>query len=465
MNRSRARARRVRHPVAAGQFYPIEPATLYSEVRSLLDGGNSVGLRGTRAVLVPHAGYVYSGGVAAAAFREVDRDFRRVVVLAANHNGWASFSGVSIPEVTHYGIPGAEIPLHGDTIAKLRKDSLFLAQPQAHTMHMIEAELPFLHCLQGAPEVPKFCLIPMIVGDLEARQIRDLAGRLSDLTTSDTLFVFSVDLSHFYKDAKARKLDAYTIDSLLGRDPLALGNAVTDGNHVLMTMAELALRMGWEPTLLQYRNSGEINGDTNKVVGYASIAFSEPIYLTVGEQRRLLEYARSEIESDRRGGVTVPMDESLLGQYPIFRLPRGVFVALMKEGRLRGCMGDLSGKEPIHRAVQTCARKAAFKDPRFPPLTAEEHSETSLSISIIDQPCPIKVGHPREHARALQPGVDGVILHYEGKQSTFLPKVWKSIPDPEDFLEELSLKQGSPRDAWSRKGAELRRYRAYEISE
>lgn len=460
----RTAPRNVRFPTVAGQFYPDDEEELYGTVERLMNSSSSVGIRGVRAVLVPHAGYVFSAEVAAASFREVDSRFRRVFILAANHNSQADFSGVSFPAETHYAIPGAEVPL-SSVVDDMLIDPLFTSEPLAHTMHMIELELPFLHFLRRLPDQPDFAIVPMILGRMDLEQIEHLAAILEYYADHETLFVFSVDLSHYFPGDQARQLDTYSIQSILSRDTDGLTRATTDGNQVLLTMVALAIRNGWEPTFLMYRNSGDASGDYSQVVGYGSVVFSDPIYLTEEERNDLLGFARDVVGEYVRSGNTLQPDEDMISRHPVFQIPRGVFVTLNKEGMLRGCIGHIIPTGPLHIAVRTCAIQAASSDPRFPPVKVDELQQLSFSISILDFPTPVRAQEQEDFLDILQPMNDGVILSYRGKQSTFLPYVWREIPDPVEFLSRLCEKQNSPRDCWTDSLTVLHSFRAYEFGE
>jgi AmmeMemoRadiSam system protein B/AmmeMemoRadiSam system protein A len=454
----------VHQPTAAGRFYPGDSEALYAEVAGALAASPALGIRGVRAVLVPHAGYVYSGQVAAASFREVERDFRRVFLLASNHNGQVNYAGVSLPDHTHYAIPGAEIPLSA-IVADLREEALFTHEPEAHTMHMLEVELPFLHQLRGRPQEADFAIVPMILGRMDGDAVQRLAEILDSYADPETLFVFSVDLSHFYPDQKARALDHDSIQAVMSRNRQALARAETDGNRVLETLLALAERRGWEPTFLMSRNSGDVSGDKSRVVGYASIVFHEPFSLTEQEQRELLSFTRRCIEEHVRDGRAREPEAEWLERYPIFRIPRAVFVTLEKRGRLRGCQGELVSRRPLYAGVMTAAISAAVGDPRFSPVSEHELADLNVSISVLDYPCRMSVSRPEEYLEVLQPFKDGVIMIHEGKRSTYLPHVWEDIPDPEQFLSRLSLKQGAPPDAWRSPATTIYRYGAYVFGE
>jgi AmmeMemoRadiSam system protein A/AmmeMemoRadiSam system protein B len=432
---------RVRPPAVAGQFYPSDPSELF----------------GVHAILVPHAGYPFSAAVAAASFRELGPNFRRVFILASNHNSAVSFANVSLPDVTSYAIPGAEIPLSA-VVKDLRDPTLFVHEPLAHVMHMVEVELPFLHQLRGRPQPADYAIVPMILGRMDTKAVDRLAALLDGYADSTTVFVFSADLSHYYPYETARRLDQYTVDAVMARDRSAIARAVTDGDQVLDTMLALAQRRGWQPTFLMARNSGDATGEKDRVVGYAAIAFHDPFSLTEAEKRDLLAFARTRVEEQVRHGRVPEPDVAWLDKHPIFRISRGVFVTLEKKGRLRGCIGDLMPSKPLYLGVQESAVNAAVNDHRFPPVSEDEMRDLSISISVLDYPARVHVSRPEEYLQVLRPGKDGVILDYNGKRSTFLPK-------PEDFLSSLALKQGSPADAWRSPSAVLYRYEAYAFGE
>ncbi len=458
----RTSTNKIRSPTTAGSFYPADPKELYRQVSAMLAADPSVGLRNVRAILVPHAGYIYSGAIAATSFREVGRSFRRVFLLAANHNAEANFKGVSIPDVSHYAIPGAEIPL--SSIAdELLKDPLFKSVPKAHTMHVLEAELPFLQQLRDRANPPDFTIVPMIAGRLSASDIDHLAQLLAHYADDETLMVFSVDLSHFYPGPKARDLDKQTINCILSQDRDCLQSVTTDGNQVLATMLELARRRGWEPNLLAYRNSGDVTGDPSRVVGYSAMAFAPPVYLSEAEGNDLLELAWETLRAYVEKGETASTPSQLLERHPIYRIQRGVFVTLKKDGQLRGCIGHIRPQSPLHQAVRECAISAATRDPRFPPVTVQELPDLSLSISILSFPKRLLARSPKDYPSLLRPGIDGVILIHEGRQSTYLPQVWETLAKPRLFLSRLCRKQGSPAGCWASDKAKLLRYTAYEI--
>ena len=409
-----AAPRRVREPTVAGRFYPDDAGELYEEVQRAMTASPRLGLRGVRAVLVPHPGYVFGAEVAASVFREVDPSFRRVFLIASNHDGRARFAGVSLPDCSHYAIPGAEIPLD-PIVEELRADPLFVCEPRAHGMHMLEVELPFLHALRGRPDPVDWGIVPMIVGDLDEGGIDHLAEVLAAHADPETLFVFSVDLSHYHGYERARRLDRYSIDAIMGLDREALDRAETDANQVLMTMVTLAQHLGWEPTLGMERNSGDVIADKSRVVGYVGVALHEPLVL----QRRREDGAPRRWRGGRWSAalaVRSPRRPRAPGSRSTRSsgCRRGVFVTLKKQGRLRGCIGRIEPGEPLHRAARDCAVSAASRDERFDPVAPEELEALRVSISILGYPTRVRVQRPEQYLEVLRPEIDGVVHRARG---------------------------------------------------
>lgn len=457
--------KKVRPTFASGTFYPKDKETLYKTVELLLKKEKPIGIKDTRAIIVPHAGYVYSGEVAAFSFREIKKNFKRVFIIASNHSNKAgNLRGFSIPDVTHYAIPGAEIPL-SNISDELMKEPYALNNPYAHTMHMLEIELPFLYYLNGYPQKPGFTIIPIIVGHMSPDQIKDFTKLLNKYINDETLFVFSIDLSHFYNEQKANKLDQYSIDCVMSRDSQAILGAVTDGNAILATLIDMAQINNWQPSFLEYRTSGYERSNKESVVGYASIVFHDPLVLTEIEQKTILDFTRHIVTQAATTGKQLKINPKLLETYPIFNIPRASFVTLKKNGALRGCIGNLYPRGSLHEAVSFGAYNATLKDHRFKPVTPNELKDIKASVSILDYPQRVFVNDTKEYLKRLTPLKDGVIIKHKGKSSTYLPQVWEDIPDPKQFLSSLCQKQGAPAGCWMDKETRLYKYEAYVFGE
>lgn len=159
----------------------------------------------------------------------------------------------------------------------------------------------------------------------------------------------------------------------------------------------------------------------------------------------LPQLARAAIQA--RLGLAMPTTPSDPPDW--LRQPGATFVTLMHKGRLRGCIGSLEAHRSLLEDVRANAVAAAFRDPRFPPLTAEEFGDTQVEVSLLSDPQPLTFSGEADALAQLRPGVDGVVLEYGPHRGTFLPQVWEQLPQPRDFLAHLKLKAGLPADFWA----------------
>jgi AmmeMemoRadiSam system protein B len=257
---------RIRKPAVAGSFYPSDPAELAAQVDGFLARAKPLGLKGLRALVSPHAGYVYSGPIAATGYRQVvGLDIDRVVVMAPSHH--VAFRGVALPDADAFETPLGIIPISA-AARPLTASSLFVVDSEPHAQeHSLEVQLPFLQ-----RTLKQFELVPLVFGRVDEEQV---AERLRGLVSPRTLFVASSDLSHYYPYDEARKLDQFTVDAIVRMDLQALASAQACGHSPILALVHLARALGWKAQLLDYRNSGDTAGDRSRVVGYASIAFTD----------------------------------------------------------------------------------------------------------------------------------------------------------------------------------------------
>jgi AmmeMemoRadiSam system protein B/AmmeMemoRadiSam system protein A len=456
---------RVREATSAGQFYPGRAEEIRSAVDALFAGVTAPPRplsAPVRMVLVPHAGWEFSGVVGATALSTLARGPKRVVIVAANHNGDARFTGVSVERSTLWRLPGLEVPVDPRTAGLLGRPG-FVDVPEAHGMHMIESELPLLSHALGRG----FSIVPLIVGRLGRSGAHALARELSKLDTPDTVFVISVDLSHYYPYERAQQLDHACLQAIERMDADAIAECDTDGTQVLLTMAELAAIEGWTPRLLRAQNSGDVGAERDRVVGYGAMAFEDALDLTGAEEQALLELARTSLEARVRGGGAPPATATLERRFPRLAAPGMAFVTLREHGALRGCIGSLEKTQPLAADVVENAAHAAVDDHRFRPVEPGELSAIDVSISVLSEPRPLDTQHvaPDELARRFGREHPGVLLTFEGRHSTFLPSVWEEISDPVEFLGALCRKQGSAEECWRQPTARYETYGAEHFGE
>lgn len=489
--------KKVLEPAVAGLFYPLHPDDLAKMVDALLadpKAPHAVEIpreQKIRGLICPHAGYQYSGPVAAVAYRQLrGREIHTVVVLSPSHTAY--FQGASIPAVEAYRTPLGDIPVSSKaarlakvppfstkTQAQIRRPSFWrqsskelppFGQEDEHTFeHALEVQLPFLQRV-----LKDFELVPILFGEVDPQKVADALEKEID---EHTLLVASSDLSHYHPYETAVDLDRTCLEAIRRMDLEWTSDQEACGKGPILTLMHLAKKKGWTPKVLDYRNSGDTSGERSQgVVGYAAVAFVEAaggIPAAPAEKRAtehspeerkfLLELARKTIVEavSARGSPEVnekDVPESL-------RTPAGCFVTLQKRGQLRGCIGHIFPKSPLYKAVMENAIRAALSDFRFPSVRPEELADIDIEISILTVPRKIQAATPEEILQKLRPGVDGVVLRLGSRMATYLPQVWKDLPDKEDFLRHLSQKAGLPPNAWQDPRTEILTYQAEVFGE
>ncbi|MFZ2456898.1 MAG: AmmeMemoRadiSam system protein B [Candidatus Altiarchaeia archaeon] len=460
----------VRESVIAGSWYPGKKEDLAKLIDSFLGNADNAGLGDVKALIAPHAGYAYSGQVAAHAYKQIaGKEYKKVMILAPSHH--VGFRGASIPDYTYFETPLGEIKV-SSAAGSLKKESKLIQSIDLieEKEHSLEIQLPFLQKVLGSG----FELIPMVVGDLSEKDRTDLAELLTKHLDDETLLVVSTDLSHYYPYDTAALMDTECTDAITDLDIEAAEGCEMCGMNPVLVLLEIAKKLNWNAHLLKYANSGDATGDTSGVVGYAAIAFYSGKKegnkgnkkgaagdLNNAEKKYLLGLARETIENYVKSGeVTEPhTDDRKLKE------TRGAFVTLEKKGQLRGCIGHIVPVQPLFLDVRDNAISAATEDPRFRQVVEEELDKIEIEISVLTFPEEIKTKSAKETLEAIKPGIDGIILEYKGRGATYLPQVWEQLPGKEEFLDSLCMKAGLSPGDWKQKDAKISRYQVQAFKE
>ena len=429
----------VRPAAVAGMFYPGDPKALSAELDELLDGAGDPAPRlgFPKAIVVPHAGYVYSGPVAAHAYDAIAPArgiVKRVVLLGPVHR--VPVRGLALPGAEFFDTPLGRIAVDAPAVAALEGLPQVVVSAAAHAMeHSLEVQLPFLQKVLG-----EFTLLPLAVGMASAEEVAQVLERLWG--GPDTLVVISTDLSHYHEYREARAIDGNTIERI-SRLATDLSHDEACGATPLNGLLHLARRRSLRVRLLAACNSGDTAGGKGRVVGYSSFAVHEDGSAVSMDEAgsTLLGIARGTIDSRLRGHADY-QHEGL----PWLQQAGASFVTLTMRGALRGCIGSLQAAQALGRDVADNALGAAFRDPRFQPLTREEWQHVSVEVSLLSAPKPIRFADEPDLLAQIRPGEDGLILEHAGRRATFLPQVWESLPQKAQFLGELVRKAGLPAD-------------------
>ncbi|MBI3527582.1 MAG: AmmeMemoRadiSam system protein B [Betaproteobacteria bacterium] len=444
----------VRAPAVAGAFYPGTVEGLQSQLSTLLASARAPDGRRPKALIAPHAGYVYSGSIAASAYAHLAphrNDYSRVVLLGPAHR--VRLRGLALPETTAFATPLGEISVDSEAGKALRRLPQVCVSDQAHALeHSLEVHLPFLQqTLAG------FTLVPLAVGDASGQEIAEVLDLLWG--GNETLIVVSSDLSHYLPYSQARLVDEQTARMILDLAP-RLNHEQACGATPVNGLLHTAERRGLRPELLDLRNSGDTAGDKNRVVGYASFAFYD------GAAEQVDQPANGLSETDGNLLITIArsaivdgfgLHSSATEPAAFLHRPGACFVTLKKDGRLCGCIGSLVAQRSLFDDVQANARAAAFQDPRFKPLRFEELSSVRIEVSLVSALQPMPLRDEGDALAQLRQGIDGIVLEYGDNRGTFLPQVWENLPDRRSFLTELKRKAGVAPDFWD-DGVCLSRY-------
>lgn len=476
--------RKVIQSPVAGSWYSGDPETLRREIRDLLDRADLSDLAGYRGpvlgLISPHAGYRYSGGVAAHGYRLLEgRTVRRVVVMGPSHH--VPFRGLAIPDATHWSTPLGEVPLDREALARFRQArGLFAVREDAFLReHSVDMQIPFLQVV-----APGATLVPIVVGRVGPAEAREAAAVIREIVDEGTVVVASSDFTHYgpnygYVPFRDQVPDRLGELALAAAKPLArmdldgfqahlqsTGDTICGAGPILVLLATLPARTRVVP--LRFDTSGRMTRDFTNSVSYFSIAFipeTGPVafenmdLLDEATQGWLLALAR---ETLRRHLAGKPLPDPVREGQEVPSKARetyGVFVTLKKHGDLRGCIGSIVGTDPLYQGVIRNTVNAASHDPRFTPMTSAEEPEVDIEVSVLT---PLKEVPSFQDIRL---GRDGIVIEKGGRRAVFLPQVapeqgW----DLPATLTHLSMKAGLSPDAW-KSGARFQTFQAHVFHE
>jgi AmmeMemoRadiSam system protein B/AmmeMemoRadiSam system protein A len=484
----------VRKPAAAGRFYPSDPERLALAIDGFLDDAIAPAPERPIAIVCPHAGYIYSGQVAADAYKQASKhSYDVVVILGVNHTV-AGFDGASVYPSggfeTPLGIAGIDEALAARLISA---DKRFAFDGSVHqSEHSVEVQVPFIQRV-----FPGVKILPVVVSAEDPALCRKLGESLAAvLQGRKPLIVASSDLSHYPEYEDAERVDRTTLEAISSLDPESfrsvtsrqmsdgvpeLGTCACGEAPILTAMTAAKLLGATSGRIISSANSGDTSiGTHSRVVGYGAVAFvgpstkshgapaaSPPGHLEESDQgedddtitntqrNALLSFARETI----RRYLTTETTPLARGFDPALANDKGAFVTLRKRGELRGCIGHMAQDMPLCQVVGYCALQAAFNDRRFAPVENDELDEIEIEISVLT-PYRRVDGYDD-----IEIGRDGVLMEKDGRSAVFLPSVaveqgWSR----DEMLSHLSAKAGLAPDAW-KKNAEFYTFRAIAFSE
>jgi MEMO1 family protein len=459
----------MREPAVAGQFYPGAKDSLDKMVTRFLNNATVPKISGqVMGIVSPHAGYEFSGGVAAHGYKLIsDLGFKTVILIGPSHHVF--FEGAAVYDQGTWKTPLGQVEVD----AKLAKEIInydpqkIHALPQVHNQeHSLEVQVPFLQ-----KSLKDFKIVPIMLVEPSFQDCQILADAISKaVKDTTTLLLASSDLYHGYSYDECVEIDKTTlglIEKLDAKglyDALKTGKAQACGGAPITVVMLAAQKLGADQAkILKSTNSNEVMGEIGGYcVGYGSVVFyqsqkgakqekseieqNESIGLSNSEKKELLKIARATLEKHVRGGKIpedIPKDDKLQEK-------RGVFVTLQKHGELRGCIGYVEGIKPIYEAVRDNAINASSNDPRFPPVQPNELKDIDIEITVMT---PLeRITDPN----VIEVGKHGILIRKGWNQGLLLPQVATEYGwNREEFLENTCRKAGLPVNAWKDKDAEI----------
>jgi len=463
-------AQETKLPNVAGMFYPQDPEELSQMIDKLISKANPQKIDGDIfGIIVPHAGYGFSGQTAAFAYSLIkNKPYKTVIVIGSSH--YFGFSGVSVYPQGSLRTPLGDLPIDAEFAKQLLgKDGEVSFAPEAFTKeHSVEVQLPFLQ-----RTLKDFRVVPVVMGNCSFETCMKFASILKEAIgkRKDVLIVVSTDMYHGYNWQEAEGVDRDTLTFLTNMDAEGLYYGLRDeklqlcGGFGVVSALVLAKELGHNKTvLLDYTNSAQVTGKKTKgiwTVGYSSLVIDaekgKKDMLNKEQRIKLLTLARKSIETYLATGEKLQVSEI----DPVLTKEMGAFVTLNEHGDLRGCIGNMFGTEPLYLTIRDMAIESATQDPRFAPVESAELKDIEIEISVLSPMEKVK------DASSIQLGVHGVMVKRGFRSGVFLPQVATETGwSKEEFLSNLCAhKAGLPPDAWKDKSTELFVFSAEVFSE
>ena len=438
----------IRPCAVSGSFYSSDKNELYTQVKTLLEDAKAHTKENVNAIIVPHAGYVYSAKTAAVSYKTLHKKYKNIFIIGSSHH--VNINGASIYNLGNYKTPLGEVKVNQEIVSDIMKNTkLFSYNENAHNKeHTLEVQLPFLQAIYG----DDLNIVPIIVSTSDINTIQEISKSLAPYFNDDNLFVISTDLSHFpsYEDAKFadnKTLDSIAtnntqkfIDRLIENESLGLYNLQTSacGWASVLTLMYLTENKNYKYEVLDYKNSADTEfGDKNRVVGYGAIRIykkTKEFSLDLNEKEELLNIAKSSLHEAIKNNKKLQIDEAKVSQK--LKLPIGAFVTLYKNGDLRGCIGRFEPDQPLYSVVVDMAIASALHDTRFNKVSVDELQEIKIEISILT---------PRKKINSIDEiviGKHGIYVKKGSKNGTYLPHVATQMGwNVEEFIKHCAIEK------------------------
>ena len=431
---------KIKESSIAGSFYPADAEELKKQIESFkAQSKNYYVDRKARAVIVPHAGLVYSGRLAYEGIEQLDKGIENIFIIAPAHR--VPLDGLALTSYTHWETPLGKVRVNRAICRELAKNYNAQVFDEAfEPEHSAEIQVPLIQTL-----FPKAKIVPILVGKESPDVIEKIIEEYYPQEANG--FVISSDLSHFLKDEEAKNLDITTARMLETGNISGFRYDQACGAVAVVGLSMFANKNNYSLIRIDMTNSASTTGDTSRVVGYGSWFMYE------GDKNHYLEKYCSRFMIDLVKVVinsAFERDKNITINYPqVFDEYGASFVTLEKHDQLRGCIGSIIAHQPLINDLVNNTRNAAFKDFRFKPVSQDEVKDLRVAVSILTNPIKMDFKDEKDLLKKIKPKKDGIIIKDGEHQAVYLPSVWEQLPDKKEFLNSLKLKAGLKEDYFS----------------
>lgn len=448
--------KRIKSSSVAGKFYPEDKKELESFLDEFVENNRTQYKYSTRAIVVPHAGYVFSGQFASEGFQYLNKNAKNIFIIAPAH--YVRIEGIAVSSSDFWETPLGEVEVNQQINqilvnyfgAKFNDKAI---EPE----HSLEVQVPFIQKL-----IPSAKIVPILVGNADVEKISEVLSYF--WKDKDNAFVISSDLSHFYPDGEAKKIDKITADMIESLDVSGFSSSQACGSIGILGLVNFAKAEGFSLIRINLDNSSSTSGDKSRVVGYGSWLLFEGTkekFVKDNFSELLLDICRKSILAGLDTGHALRVD---ISEFPEVLQQNGAsFVTLEIDGDLRGCIGSIIASQSLIEDISKNAFASAFSDTRFSPLKNEEYKYLSIAISLLSAPSQMTFDDENELLSQIEQDVDGIIIKDGYYSAVYLPSAWEQLPEKRLFLNSLKRKAGLS-DSHFSKTFEAYRFRTEYIS-
>lgn len=429
---------KIKEASVANTFYTGNSQDLKLQIENFKQTSKNLYQCPTRAVIVPHAGFIYSGRLAYEGISQIDKDVKNIFIFAPSHR--VGFDGIAISGYDGWKTPLGVTGVNHEICKELNeKFGANINDDAMASEHSIEVELPIIQYIFKDVKI-----VPVLIGKEDPAKIQEIIEYY--YPNKENAFVISSDLSHYLTNEKAKKADKITAQMIETGAIAGFRYEQACGAVGIAGLVSFANKNNFSMIRIDLANSSEVSEDESRVVGYGTWFLYEGDkndFIAKYHSGFVIDLCKLIIQSEFDG-----RQMSII--YPqVFDQPGACFVTIEKNGNLRGCIGSIIAYRALITDLVEHAKDAAFKDMRFSPVHEEELPELKYAVSILSEPKKIVFDNEEQLMEKIVPNVDGIIIKDGDNQAVYLPSVWEQLPDKNEFMKSLKVKAGMKEDHFS----------------